>query len=81
MKYRLLIFILFGLISFASAQSSNEDLMSYEIENTSDIIKPNLLSNHPLGIYISRINHNFKVRSPEKFSFSLDVSSGNVMLP
>jgi hypothetical protein len=81
MKYRLLIFILFGLISFASAQSSNEDLMSLEIEKTSDIIKPNLLSNHPLGMYISRINHNFKVRSPEKFSFSLDVSSGNVMLP
>lgn len=81
MKYRLLIFVLFGLISFASAQSSNEDIMSFEIENTSDIIKPNLLSNHPLGMYISRINHNFKVRSPEKYSFSLDVSSGNVMLP
>ena len=81
MKYRLLIFILFGLISFASAQSSNENLINFEIENTSDIIKPNLLSNHPLGMYISRINHNFKVRSPYKSTFSLDVSSGNVMLP
>jgi hypothetical protein len=81
MKYRLLIFVLFGLISFASAQSTKEDLMSFEIENSSDIIKPNLLSNHPLGMYISRINHNFKVRSPEKYSFSLDISSGNVMLP
>jgi hypothetical protein len=81
MKYRLIIFVLFGIISFASAQSSNEDIISFEIENNSDIIKPNLLSNHPMGMYISRINHNFKVRSPEKFSFSLDVSSGNVMLP
>ena len=81
MKYFLFILFLFGIISLASAQSTQEELLNLEIENTSDIIKPNLLSNHPLGMYISRINHNFKVRSPEKFSFSLDVSSGNVMLP
>ena len=81
MKYFLFIFFLFGINSLASAQSPLEELMNLEIENTSDIIKPNLVSNHPLGMYISRINHNFKVRSPEKYSFSLDVSSGNVMLP
>ena len=81
MKYHLLFFVLLVFISFASAQSKEEDFRSNEIENSSDIIKSNLLSNHPLGMYISRINHNFKIRSPEKYSFSLDVSSGNVMLP
>ncbi|MFT5646500.1 MAG: hypothetical protein ACI976_001182, partial [Aureispira sp.] len=81
LKFHLLFFVLFGHISFGLAQSTKEDLLSLEIENSADIIKPNILSNHPLGMYISRINHNFKVRSSNKYSFSFDVSSGNVMLP
>jgi hypothetical protein len=81
LKYHLFFFILLGHISFASAQSTKDNLISYEIENSSDIIKPNILSNHPLGMYISRINHNFKVRSSNKYSFSFDISSANVMLP
>ena len=81
MKYNALIIIVLSFISFASAQSIKEDSLRFEIENDMDIIKPNLLSNHPLGMYISRINHNFKVRSPEKYSFSFDVSSANVALP
>ena len=79
MKCYILFLLVF--ISFASAQSTKKDLSTFEIENSTAIIKPNLLSNHPLGMYISRINHNFKIRSPEKYSFSLEVSSGNVMLP
>ncbi|MGO4905288.1 hypothetical protein [Flavobacterium sp. W20_MBD1_R3] len=81
MKYNALIIIVLIFISVASAQSKKEDSLRFEIENDMDIIKPNLLSNHPLGMYISRINHNFKVRSPEKYSFSFDVSSANVVLP
>jgi hypothetical protein len=81
MKYYLLIFAILGFILVASAQPIPSIFMDAEIENDTDLIKPNLLSNHPLGMYISRINHNFKVRSPEMYSFSLEVSSGNVMLP
>lgn len=81
MKYTLLFFVLWVFFTFASAQTIKKDSLNLEIENDTDIIKPNLLSNHPLGIYISRINHNFKVRSTEKYSFSVDVSSANVMLP
>lgn len=81
MKCYSYILILLGFISGASGQTSEQDLIRTEIENTTDLIKPNILSNHPLGMYISRINHNFKVRSPEKYSFSFEVSSGNVMLP
>ncbi|MBG6061303.1 hypothetical protein IWX83_001080 [Flavobacterium sp. CG_9.1] len=81
MKCYSYILILLGFISGASGQTSEQDLIRTEIENSTDLIKPNILSNHPLGMYISRINHNFKVRSPEKYSFSFEVSSGNVMLP
>ena len=67
--------------SFALAQSVTDDFRKNEIENSSDIIKPNTLSTHPLGIHVSRIDHNFKIRSPEKYSFSFEISSGNVFLP
>lgn len=79
MKIVLLIIVLLRFSGCAYAQSAEDDCT--EIENSSDIIKGNLLSNHPLGMYISRINHNFRVRSAEKYSFSLEVSSANVMLP
>lgn len=81
MKIFILIIVLLGFNVRTSSQSGQEDFISTAIENSSDIIKANLLSNHPLGMYISRINHNFRVRSAEKYSFSLDVSSANVMLP
>jgi hypothetical protein len=81
MKKIFIFFVFLVFISFASAQSFTEDFWRNEIENSSDIIKPNLLSTHPLGMYISRINHNFKIKSPEKYSFSFEISSGNVMLP
>lgn len=81
MKYHLFLFVFFAFITTAFAQSENNDFWNTEIENSSDIIKPNILSNHPFGIYISRLNHNFNVRSPDKYSFSFEVSSGNVALP
>lgn len=81
MKHLLFLFIFFVFSFYAIAQSDNNDFWNKEIENSSDIIKPNILSNHPFGIYISRLNHNFNVRSPDKYSFSFEVSSGNVVLP
>ncbi len=81
MKYYFLFFI-FLIFTFPSlAQLSKDDFWNDEIEKSSDIIKPYLLSTHPLGIYISRLQHNFNVRSPDKYSFSFVVSSGNVILP
>lgn len=82
MKFRLFILVLLGNISFTPAQEiATEKNWLNEIENSCDLVKPNMLSNHPLGIFISRINHNFKIRAAEKSSFSVDISSGNVMLP
>lgn len=81
MKYYFLffVFLIFNLLS--KAQTNDKDFLNEEIENSSDVIKPYILSTHPLGIYISRLHHNFNVRSPEKYAFSFEVSSGNVVLP
>lgn len=81
MKHSLLLFIFFVFSCHAIAQSDNNDFWNKEIENSSDIIKPYILSTHPFGIYISRLNHNFNVRSPDKYFFSFEVSSGNIVLP
>jgi hypothetical protein len=81
MKTIILLFVLLGFFVSTSAQYKGDEFMSIAIENSTDLIKPNLLSNHPLGMYISRINHNFKIRSAEKYSLSFEVSSANVMLP
>jgi hypothetical protein len=81
MKYYLLFFIFSIFNLFYSAQSNQDDFWNHEIENSSDIIKPYTLSTHPFGIFISRSNHNFNVRSPDKYSFSFEVSSGNIVLP
>ncbi len=76
----ILIYLIFNPL-LSGQTTLPDDFWNNEIEKSTDIIKPNIISTHPLGIYISRINHNFKVRSPEKYSFSFDYSSGNVVLP
>lgn len=81
MKYYLLFFIFLIMNCFSTAQSNKDDFWNEELENSSDVIKPNTLSTHPFGIYISRLNHNFNVRNTDKYSFSVEVSSGNVVLP
>jgi hypothetical protein len=45
------------------------------------IIKPNVLSTHPFGIFISRISHNFKTHAGEKPQLTFSVSNGNIWLP
>jgi hypothetical protein len=81
MKYYLLFFVFLIFNGVSTAQSNKSDFWNEELENSSDIIKPNTLSTHPFGIYISRLNHNFNVRSTDKYSFAFEVSSGNVVLP
>lgn len=49
-------------------------------QDSLNFFKPNLLSNHPLGIFTSRINHNFNYK-PSTKSISATISRGNVWLP
>ncbi|MBZ4034362.1 hypothetical protein K6T82_06275 [Flavobacterium sp. 17A] len=81
MKYYLLFFVFLIFNDLSTAQSNKSDFWNEELESSSDVIKPTTISTHPFGIFISRLNHNFNVRSTDEYSFSFEVSSGNVVLP
>jgi len=45
------------------------------------INKPCLLSNHPLGLLISRTDHNFNIQPPLKIQINIGILNGNVWQP
>lgn len=45
------------------------------------ISKPSILSTNPFGIFISRLNHNFKKRTSNTYEFDFSLESGNVWGP
>ncbi len=49
-------------------------------QDSLNFFKPYLLSNHPLGNFTSRVNHNFGYKPGEK-AISFTISRGNVWLP
>jgi len=73
-NYYLLVvaFFIFCLSSFSQITDS-----SYVFEKNG-IIKPNILSTHPFGIFISRLQGNFKTHAPTKTTLKLGLESGNV---
>ena len=80
MRYLLLFVILSANFGLCFSQSENDSLKTNYLNNF-EIIIPNNLSTHPLGVYISRINHNFQIKPAKKPSISLNISNGNVWLP
>ena len=48
--------------------------------DTVNFFKPYLLSNHPLGVFTSRINHNYNYQ-PSEYIVEFNVTRGNVWLP
>ena len=78
MKYILILLFLVSGNCFAQTDSS---LVNDLLQNDSPIFFPNTLSTHPLGILMSRMNHNFQLKPPIKKSFSVYISNGNVWLP
>ncbi len=49
--------------------------------DSTSLFKPYLLSNHPFGMFTSRINHNFSLQATQKQNISFTISRGNVWLP
>ena len=45
------------------------------------IKKPFMLSNHPLGIFLSRIDYNFNIQPPERVQVNFGIHNGNVWQP
>lgn len=63
--------ILFCLVRLSTSVLGNDTL---------NFFKPYLLSNHPLGVFTSRINHNFNFR-PTEYIVEFTISRGNAWLP
>jgi hypothetical protein len=70
--------VLKGILFFLIIVSGSNVLCQNDSIN---IWKPYLLSNHPLGIFTSRINHNFNSYATSKLQISFTISRGNVWLP
>lgn len=48
---------------------------------TNCIFHSNSISLHPFGIFMSRVSHNFQLKSEEKSSIVINFSNGNIWLP
>jgi len=77
--------ITFIIIILILIFSRNHEVLSQTPEVNdfyfSGINKPFLLSNHPLGMFVSRIDHNFNIRPPKKVQINIGIHNGNVWQP
>ncbi|WP_430409495.1 hypothetical protein [Kordia sp.] len=79
MKYQKLVFVLFlCLNSFVFAQSDQDSIPPF---TKNGISKPSIVSTNPFGIFISRLNHNFKLKASKRTELSINLESGNVWGP
>lgn len=77
MKKVLLLIILFHC--YGCYSQTHMDTISNSFSQP--IFQQNRLSCHPLGIFISRINHNFQSMPAKISSVSFSIANGNVWLP
>ncbi|WP_298426010.1 hypothetical protein [uncultured Kordia sp.] len=79
MKCKNLIFVLcLCLSSIAFAQSDQDSIPAFA---KNGISKPSIVSTNPFGIFISRLNHNFKLKASKRTEVSVNLESGNVWGP
>ena len=69
-------FLFFILLSEFSCYSQNIDSISVADKN--GITKSSILSTHPFGIFISRIQGNFRKHPVKKTTVAISLESGNV---
>lgn len=79
MKYQKLVFIFFlCLNTFTFAQSDQDSIPAF---TKNGISKPSIVSTNPFGIFISRLNHNFKLKASTRKELNISLESGNVWGP
>jgi len=66
------------LSSFVFSQSHQD---STRVFTKNGISKPSILSTNPFGIFISRLNHNFKLKASSRLEATINYESGNVWGP
>ncbi len=76
MRFMVLILLLKCGICFS--QTGKDSLNKI---NLNPVFYANTLATHPFGIFISRINSNFQVKSSPRISVAINISNGNVWLP
>ncbi len=79
MKQQNLALIFFLCVSFSLFAQSDQDSIPAFSKN--GISKPSILSTNPFGVFISRLNHNFKLRATRKMEIDITLESGNVWGP
>jgi hypothetical protein len=77
---RLLIIILIGKFANCFPQSSHDTSYVNPVKSYQTFI-PDMISTHPLGVFMSNINSNFQTEQESKYSISINISNGNVWLP
>jgi hypothetical protein len=70
-------FVLFINNVFASGINITADTTNTPWE----LIKPCMVTNHPLGIFMMRVDHNFNTSPPKKMEFIFNMAAANVWLP
>ncbi len=79
MKYQNIVFGFFlCLSSFVFAQSDQDSIPAF---TKNGISKPSIVSTNPFGIFISRLNHNFKLKASTRKELNISLESGNIWGP
>jgi hypothetical protein len=79
MKYQKLVSLLFLCLStFTFAQSDQDSIPAF---TKNGISKPSIVSANPFGIFISRLNHNFKLKASKRKELNISLESGNIWGP
>ena len=73
--------IVLALCFLNSVNSQRNVVDSTSLMFTQSIVKPSLVSSHPLGIFFSRWEGNFKSNAQKKISFNMHISSANIWSP
>ncbi len=81
MMARLSLFVYFLICTRLVFAQSKGDSVLVDSMVEEEMIKPVMLTTHPLGLFISRIDHHFTAAPPENIRLSFDIASGNVWLP
>jgi len=79
MKPQKLVFVFFLCVSFSLCAQNDQDSIPAFSKN--GISKPSILSANPFGVFISRLNHNFKLKASRRMELDISLESGNVWGP
>lgn len=79
MKCKKFVFISCLCLHFLGFAQSDQDSIPAFAKN--GISKPSIVSTNPFGIFISRLNHNFKLKASKRMEVNINLESGNVWGP